>query len=150
MDPADYITDLEGESRTLRDRVAELEEELRKVREELRVARERKIEEVTVPLDSIWEVQMVTNAPLPRLVWTYRLTRVFRWMRSAKGTVLRKKKPPALAWVLERLNTNLNQRLTTGTNSPPMRPCPSLSAEGRPCSHNKNPAHLTRRATTTT
>ena len=49
MDPADYITDLEEEARTLRGRVTELEQELRKVSEELRVARERKVEEVTVP-----------------------------------------------------------------------------------------------------
>jgi len=51
MDPADYIADLEGEARTLRGRVVELEEELQQVREELRVACERKVEEVTVPSD---------------------------------------------------------------------------------------------------
>jgi len=51
MDPADYITDLEGEARTLRGRVADLEEELRQVREEIRVACERKVEEVIVPSD---------------------------------------------------------------------------------------------------
>lgn len=51
MDPIDHITDLEEEARTLHRRVAELEEDLRKVREELRVARERKVEEVIVPSD---------------------------------------------------------------------------------------------------
>lgn len=51
MDPIDHITDLEEEARTLRRRVAELEEDLRKVREELRIARERKVEEVIVPSD---------------------------------------------------------------------------------------------------
>ena len=49
MDSADYIADLEEESRTLRSRVAELEEELCRAREELRVALERKVEEVSTP-----------------------------------------------------------------------------------------------------
>ena len=48
MDSEDYITDLEEETRTLRGRVAELEEELRQTREELRVSLERKVEEVSV------------------------------------------------------------------------------------------------------
>ena len=46
MNSEDYITDLEEEARTLRSRVTELEEELRQTREELRVALERKVEEV--------------------------------------------------------------------------------------------------------
>jgi len=49
MDSADYLADLEEEARTLRRRVAELEEDLREAREELRVALERKVEEVSVP-----------------------------------------------------------------------------------------------------
>jgi len=49
MDSADYLADLEEEARTLRHRVAELEEELREAREELRVALERKVEEVSAP-----------------------------------------------------------------------------------------------------
>lgn len=40
--------DLERERRSLRDRIAELEKELRKVRDEVRVARERKVEEASV------------------------------------------------------------------------------------------------------
>ena len=48
MDSEDYIADLEEETRTLRGRVAELEEELRQTREELRVALEQKVEEVSV------------------------------------------------------------------------------------------------------
>ena len=48
MDPTDYIADLEEEVETLRGRVADLEEELDKVREELRLACERKVEEVSV------------------------------------------------------------------------------------------------------
>lgn len=47
MDSRDYITDLEEETRTLRSRVVELEEELRQAREELKVALERKVEEVS-------------------------------------------------------------------------------------------------------
>ena len=47
MDSEDYIADLE-ETRTLRGWVAELEEELRQTREELRMALERKVEEVSV------------------------------------------------------------------------------------------------------
>ena len=46
MNSEDYIADLEEEARTLRSRVTELEEELRQTREELRVALERKVEEV--------------------------------------------------------------------------------------------------------
>lgn len=46
MDWADHIADLEEETRTLRSRVVQLEEELRVAKEELRIARERKIEEV--------------------------------------------------------------------------------------------------------
>jgi len=49
MDSADYLADLEEETRTLRCRVAELEKELREAREELRVALERKVEEVSAP-----------------------------------------------------------------------------------------------------
>ena len=51
MDPADYTADLEEEVQTLRSRVAELEGELHKTREELRIALERKVEEVSVSLD---------------------------------------------------------------------------------------------------
>lgn len=50
MDSTDYITDLEEEAQILHGRVAELEEELRKAREELRVAYGRKVEDVTAPL----------------------------------------------------------------------------------------------------
>ena len=50
MDPTDYITDLKEEAETLRSRVAELEKELGKAKEELRLARERKVEEVSVPI----------------------------------------------------------------------------------------------------
>ena len=46
MNSEDYIADLEEEARTMRSRVTELEEELRQTREELRVALERKVEEV--------------------------------------------------------------------------------------------------------
>ena len=46
MNSEDYIADLEEDARTLRSRVTELEEELRQTREELRVALERKVEEV--------------------------------------------------------------------------------------------------------
>lgn len=47
MDSADYIADLEGEVQVLRDRVTELKEDLRKARDEVRVARKRKVEEVS-------------------------------------------------------------------------------------------------------
>jgi len=48
MNSADYLANVEG-ARILRRRVAELEEELRETREELRVALERKVEEVSAP-----------------------------------------------------------------------------------------------------
>jgi len=50
MNSADYLANVEG-ARTFRRRVAELEEELREAREELRVALERKVEEVSAPSD---------------------------------------------------------------------------------------------------
>lgn len=61
MDPRDYIADLEEEVRTLRGRAAELEEELRQIKEELRVANERKVEEVS--LYSYFVVVDITNSP---------------------------------------------------------------------------------------
>jgi len=66
MDSADYIADLEEEARTLRRRVSELEEELRETREELRVALERKVEEVSVPRISTLQVRTAVNMPLPQ------------------------------------------------------------------------------------
>jgi len=50
MNSEDYIADLEEETRTLRRRVAELEEDLRQVRGELEIALHRKVEEVSPPL----------------------------------------------------------------------------------------------------
>lgn len=47
MDSADYIVDLEGGVQVLRDRVTQLEEELRKARDEPRIAHERNIEEMS-------------------------------------------------------------------------------------------------------
>jgi len=47
MDPKDFIADLEEENRTLRRQLAEEKEASRRLREELRVARERKVEEVS-------------------------------------------------------------------------------------------------------
>ena len=49
MNSEDYMADLEEESRTLRRRVGELEEELRRVKGELEIARHRKVEEVSLP-----------------------------------------------------------------------------------------------------
>jgi len=48
MNSADYLANVEG-ARTLRRRVAELEEELRETREELGAALKRKVEEVSAP-----------------------------------------------------------------------------------------------------
>jgi len=50
---ADYIADLEAEVSILRDRVAELEAELTKSRENLRIALERKVEEVGIRLSLV-------------------------------------------------------------------------------------------------
>jgi len=58
----DYIADLEEENRTLRSRVARLEEELRQVREDLRKALERKVEEVSVAPHSHLAGMDTTNA----------------------------------------------------------------------------------------
>jgi len=47
MDSKDFIADLEEENRTLRNQLAEEKEVSRRLREELRVACERKVEEVS-------------------------------------------------------------------------------------------------------
>ena len=47
---ADHIDDLEKEADMLRGRIAELEAELTKVREDLNIALERKVEEVSICL----------------------------------------------------------------------------------------------------
>ena len=47
MSERDYLTDAHNENLNLRARIAELEEELDGLRQELRVARERKVEEVS-------------------------------------------------------------------------------------------------------
>jgi len=47
MNAEDYIADLEEEVRTLRHRIAGLEENLRQVKGDLEIARHRKVEEVS-------------------------------------------------------------------------------------------------------
>jgi len=49
MDPEDYTADLEEELRSVRSQLAEAKEEIRQLKEDLRIARERKVEEVSVP-----------------------------------------------------------------------------------------------------
>lgn len=51
MSERDYLADAHIENLILRTRIVELEEELDRLREELRVAHERKIEEVSVSSD---------------------------------------------------------------------------------------------------
>ena len=50
---ADYIANLEAEVSVLHDRVAELEAELTESRENLRIALERKFEEVSIRLSLV-------------------------------------------------------------------------------------------------
>jgi len=49
MDSTDYIADLEEELRVTKEELRTTREELCRIREELRVAHERKVEEVCVP-----------------------------------------------------------------------------------------------------
>jgi len=46
MDPADYIADLEEEVRTLRGKVAGLEKKVCQLEDDLKISRDRKVEEV--------------------------------------------------------------------------------------------------------
>lgn len=110
MDPTDYIADLEEEMETLRGRVADLEEELDKAREELRLARERKVEEVSV-------LSYFTQRAR-RFYWIqlYSLMTVCRRKKTVIRAVQRKKRPPPLVLIPEQLSMKSNVRLSTGLN----------------------------------
>jgi hypothetical protein len=111
MDSADYIADLEREVQTLHDRVAELEGELLKVRDELRVAYERKLEEVSVPFDHRpIHVHIVAHHRHVRLGTLLRLMKASRRKRSSARTVPKRKK--ALTLALKQSNTKQKKRLS--------------------------------------
>jgi hypothetical protein len=95
--------------------VVELEEELRQAREELRIALERKVEEVSVALDfrfaSTDDVTDLPSCP----IGVFRLMKVFHLKKPSIGTGPRRKHPE-VAPVLERLSAKLKRTLSTGSN----------------------------------
>ena len=91
MNSEDYIADLEEEARTLRSRVTELEEELRQTREELRVALERKVEEVGSFVLPMRRRVGTTNTTVRSNVITRR-TREFRQKRPSRVRIDPRKK----------------------------------------------------------
>ena len=97
MSERDYLTDAQNENASLRARIVELEEELYFVREQLRVARERKIEEVSASPDFHQAGVNGNRYTFTALNGVSRLTRVSPRKKPPTRTVPRKKKQQAPA-----------------------------------------------------
>ena len=81
----DYVTDQKEENQILRNRVAELEQEISEARKDLTTSLERKIEEVIVQLSpaSVW---VHRYQPTDTKLLGHRRMRVYHRKTSAHGT----------------------------------------------------------------